>query len=157
MLLWRVSTHAAFDGEGTRRFGGRWNSPGTAIAYTSGVLALAVLELLAHASPRRIPTELVAHYADLPDDLPVPAIAAADLPTNWRDHPAPLALRELGDRWARERSSVALAVPAAVLAISPELIALERNFLLNPSHPDFARIHVQRERFPVDPRLWRFG
>ena len=38
----------AFDGEGARLHGGRWNSPGTRVAYASDSIALAALEVLAH-------------------------------------------------------------------------------------------------------------
>jgi RES domain-containing protein len=52
MQLWRlVKTRyaaAAFDGEGARVNGGRWNSPGTRVAYASANSALAVLEVLVH-------------------------------------------------------------------------------------------------------------
>ena len=41
----------AFDGEGAWRFGGRWNSPGIRIVYTSGTKALAALESLVHLNP----------------------------------------------------------------------------------------------------------
>ncbi len=41
----RVST-AAFDGEGARLFGGRWNSPGVPAVYASESRALALLEVL---------------------------------------------------------------------------------------------------------------
>ena len=38
----------AFDGEGARRYGGRWNSKGTSIVYAASSLALAALEMLVH-------------------------------------------------------------------------------------------------------------
>ena len=52
ITAWRLvkSRHAraAFDGEGARLYGGRWNSPGTRVAYASDSVALAALEVLAH-------------------------------------------------------------------------------------------------------------
>jgi RES domain-containing protein len=49
---WRIvkprHTATAFTGEGSRRFGGRWNSKGTAVVYTAGSAALAALEVLVH-------------------------------------------------------------------------------------------------------------
>ena len=40
----------AFDGAGAgaKTYGGRWNSPGVAMLYTSDSVALATLELLVH-------------------------------------------------------------------------------------------------------------
>src|SRR5262245_29579658 len=52
LTAWRIvkARHAAnaFDGEGARLEGGRWNSPGTPTVYTSQSAALAALELLVH-------------------------------------------------------------------------------------------------------------
>lgn len=39
---------ADFDGEGSFRFGGRWNSRGIRMNYVAGSLALAALEMLVH-------------------------------------------------------------------------------------------------------------
>jgi RES domain-containing protein len=49
MLVYRIAraAYSALDGEGARRSGGRWNSPGTPVVYTAGSRALAVLEVLA--------------------------------------------------------------------------------------------------------------
>src|ERR1017187_3519149 len=56
---WRISKlryadppAAAFDGEGSRRRGGRWTPPGTRVAYASSSLALATLEYFV-SGPRR--------------------------------------------------------------------------------------------------------
>jgi len=52
------------------------------------------------------------------------------------------------DRVARG-TSVALSVPSA-------LVPSEHNYLLNPAHPDFARVRVGgARRFSFDPRLRR--
>src|ERR1700736_5127134 len=52
LRAWRIvkARHAAtaFDGEGARLLGGRWNSPGTRMIYTSATGALAALEMLGH-------------------------------------------------------------------------------------------------------------
>src|ERR1035441_7147716 len=60
---WRITkrkhARSAFTGEGARLYGGRWNSPGTAIIYTAESQSLAVLEILVHLdSP-----ELLKKYA----------------------------------------------------------------------------------------------
>jgi RES domain-containing protein len=52
LTAWRICKRKhyrhAFNGEGARFFGGRWNNPGTAIVYVAGSQALAALEMLAH-------------------------------------------------------------------------------------------------------------
>ena len=42
--------YARLDGEGARRAGGRWNSPGRTVVYMAESVALAVLENLVHMS-----------------------------------------------------------------------------------------------------------
>jgi RES domain-containing protein len=54
---------------------------------------------------------------------------------------------ELGDQWVRAARSVVLAVPSAILPG-------ERNFLLNPTHPDFGKLRRHRPvDFAFDDRL----
>ena len=38
----------AFDGEGARLHGGRWNNPGARVVYCAGSVSLATLEMLVH-------------------------------------------------------------------------------------------------------------
>ena len=40
--------HPSYDGEGSRRAGGRWNSKGTRVIYMSENRSLCVLEVLVH-------------------------------------------------------------------------------------------------------------
>lgn len=52
LRAWRIlkAKHAdqAFTGEGARLHGGRWNTEGAAVIYTSATISLAVLEILVH-------------------------------------------------------------------------------------------------------------
>lgn len=147
MILWRLTApeHApGLDGEGARLWGGRWNSPGTAVVYTAGSLALALLETWVHlppamrrrgALPPRVSVEI-----ELPDSI---SMETAEMP-DWSDTQA---LRRFGDEWARSRRSCALSVPSAV-------IPPERNVILNPVHPDMRLVEVRATvPFTFDPRM----
>lgn len=149
MKVWRLCKrrHAAFDGEGARLAGGRWNPRGGAVVYASESLSLAALELLVHCPPALLPVDLVAIAAEIPDTVRVRRIEEATLPRGWRRHPAPEALGRLGAEWLGKRDTVALSVPSAV-------VPSERNVLLNPAHPDFRKVRVGApEAFSLDPRL----
>lgn len=137
---------AAFNGEGARRYGGRFNGVGTALVYTSGSLALAELEILVNLPTERLLSSYVAfriHFeADLIEELP-----AERLPANWRQDPAPRSVKNIGDEWVQSGRSVVLRVPSAV-------VPSEFNYLIDPAHPDFSRLEISPPFDPqVDPRL----
>lgn len=150
VVAWRIfkPRHAstAFTGEGARLYGGRWNSKGVPLVYAAGSQSLAALELLVHlASAELLGSFQVAAVAF--DEQLVERLDPSRLPTNWRQDPAPLTLRDFGDEWARKSRSAALRVPSA-------LVPDEFNYLLNPAHPDFSAIVVGRAvPFRFDPRL----
>src|SRR3954447_22401013 len=161
--VWRPASarygDRACDGEGARLYGGRWNHPDTAVVYCSATLSLAALEYFVHVEPDLAPPSLVAVAADLPagldvetlevEALEVEALEVEALPANWRTYPAPEKLRDLGSGWVRSGRTAVLLVPSSV-------IPHEMNVLLNPAHPDFAKIHVRAaEPFSFDPRLWK--
>lgn len=136
----------AFSGEGARLFGGRWNSPGVAVVYLSSTLSLAALETLVHAGRRGFEWEWIAFEAAIPEDA-ILELRDEDLPPDWRATPVSEGARSIGDAWVAEAASAALSVPSAI-------VPLERNFLLDPSHPDFARIEIgEPQRFRFDARL----
>ena len=135
------------DGEGARLSGGRWNRPGTAVVYASATVSLAVLELFVHTDTDLLPEDLVLVRVEIPDDCPAHMIAEGDLPRDWRGYPAPEVLQEMGTAWAAQGRTLVLSVPSAV-------IPQERNYLINPQHPDFDRISIGvPEAFRFDPRL----
>lgn len=149
--LWRLTTrrHAAraFDGEGARLYGGRFNHSGVSVVYCASHLSLAVLELLVHVDPDLLPDRLVAIPATVPPALEILHLPARRLPRNWRAYPAPAELKDLGGAWLRSAASPLLAVPSAV--VPPEL-----NVLVNPAHPDAGRLAIgPPEPFVFDPRL----
>lgn len=151
MRVWRIAPRlrSAFDGEGARRTGGRWNEKGIPAIYTSATLALAALEYFVNVAPDNAPADLLACPAEIPDRLTIKAIRARDLPRSWRNYPAPEQLPLLGSRWAQSLETAVLAVPSAV-------VPQETNYVLNPRHPDFLEIAVgEPEPFSFDPRMWK--
>lgn len=151
-LAWRITKarHAdrAYDGEGARRIGGRWNSKGVAMVYASASASLALLEVLVHLEDESLLPAYTLISAGLDEDR-IERLDEAALPPGWRSSPAPPELREIGDDWATSLRSVALAVPSAV-------VPWETNLLLNPSHPRFAELRIDApRRFELDPRLRR--
>ena len=136
----------AFSGEGARLYGGRWNSPGHPVVYTASSRSLAVLEMLVHLDGPQLLSSYFLYEAAFPESL-VTELAAADLPSDWRDGPAPRHAQTMGDNWLRGGSSTVLRVPSVLI---PE----ESNYLLNPNHPDFKSIRISApQKFGFDPRL----
>jgi RES domain-containing protein len=149
--VWRIvaAGHQRFDGEGTRRFGSRWVPKGVPAIYTSATLSLAALELFVHTDPDLPPADLLAMWADIPDELPIDEITPSRLPTRWREIPAPAALQELGRSWIVEGKAMMLSVPSVV-------VPTERNYIINPAHEGFHRIQVGPvDAFGFDPRMWK--
>ena len=137
--------YARLDGEGARLAGGRWNSPGRAVVYMAESVALAVLENLVHMSRQDFPIGYVCVAAVLPDGLNI----ATERDLRLRADPRELTSQELGDWWIDSKASAVLEVPSAV-------VADEHNYLLNPAHPDFARIVADPPAlFHFDARLFR--
>jgi hypothetical protein len=51
--------YAGLNGEGARRYGGRFNPPGVPAVYTSQSIALALLEILVHIDKSEVPADYV--------------------------------------------------------------------------------------------------
>ena len=137
---WRLcrAPFATLDGEGARRFGGRWNSPGRPVVYFGDHPALALVEVLVHLDlpPEDLPDDYVMLRAELPDDPPPlePMLDAGHA-------------RETGDRWLAQRATPVLRVASIVV---PQAF----NLLLDPLHPAARRARViASEPFGFDPRL----
>ena len=150
VVAWRVVAQkyaaSAFDGEGARRQGARFNSPGTAVVYASDTLALAVLEVAVHLPSYRALRGRVSFRVEVPADL-VETVAEAALPADWRSTPPSRSTQTFGDAWARDARSAALLLPSV-------LLPHHTNIVLNPGHPEFDRVAIgDPEPVPIDLRL----
>jgi RES domain-containing protein len=150
-VLRAAHARTPFDGEGAYRYGGRWSSPGTRLAYASEHQSLAMLEYFVHLDPEDSPADLVLATAEIPKEVTRKRVTVDELPANWRETPAPPELAQIGDDFVKKAESCALLVPSA-LAVS------ENNWLINPQHPEFAKI-VQRSPEPLryDARMFGRG
>jgi RES domain-containing protein len=128
-------------------YGGRWNSAGKPVVYTSATLSLASLEVLVHVTEEDWPDDLCAVPAEVAPDMKIQEVKREQLPSGWRRFPAPVTLRRFGDNWLESGETAVLAVPSAVIPI-------EKNYLLNPSHPEMKQIKIGAlQRFGFDLRL----
>jgi RES domain-containing protein len=136
--------YASLDGQGARRVGGRWNSPGRPVVYMAESAALAVLENLVHMSRQDYPTGYVVVAATVPDHVRiVEHVRYVD--SNSFDAASE---RRTGDRWLQSGESAVLRVPSAV-------VAGNWNYLINPQHLDFAQISIEPSMpFQFDERLF---
>jgi RES domain-containing protein len=149
MRVWRIArqVYDPLSGEGARRLGGRWSSPGRPVVYAAGHLSLAVVEVLVHTDPDLIPDDLAVFQIDVPDTAGTDVVRVDDLPADWARRPNPLVCRQVGDAWLARGESLVLGVPSAVV---PE----ELNYLINPAHPAASDVRVIAQRpFAFDPRL----
>ncbi len=127
----------AFTGEGSRRFGGRWNHKGVAVVYLSDTLSLAALEQLIHLGREGLHIPFVYSTIEIPDHVSVKVIEFGALPENWRREPPPGSTKNLGTQWAKSKTSALLRVPAVILPIG-------FNYIANITHPEFRRHQNQR-------------
>ncbi len=154
LTAWRLvkSRHAAgaFDGEGARLHGGRWNSPGSRVAYASDSIALAALEVLVHLQSTAVLQAYSLVSVSFPDRS-VEVMEASLLSSRWRRFPSPPENQAIGDQWVGRGESLILRVPSAIIPAAA-------NYLINPLHIEFRRVVIGRpERFAFDPRLLTGG
>lgn len=125
----------------------RWNSNGHFMLYTASTRALACLENMVHRRSIGADDLFRVTLIEKPDDLKVEKIDKENLPGNWQEYINYASCQALGDAWLKENETAILQVPSAI-------ITEEYNYLINPQHPDFARIKVHSiEKFTFDERL----
>jgi RES domain-containing protein len=87
LTSWRITQRShwrtAFNGDGARIYGGRWNSVGTAVIYTAGSQALAVLEMLAHMDSPELLKRYVLFEVQFGEAL-VKELTKSMLPRSWK-------------------------------------------------------------------------
>ncbi len=147
--LWRISNHSDLVGLGGERADGRWHTaaPGKRIVYLSEHPAVALLESLANlkGNPALFPDKYQLLQIEVPAELYRKVKPLLD------DKGRALTQtqsRQAGDQWLRSKTSALVAVPSIP---SPH----STNILLNPLHPDAAKLHITgSERLQYDKRLF---
>ncbi len=135
-------------GEGARIAGGRWNSPGIPVLYTTESRALCTLEIAVHTPLKIVPQDYMMICIDVPSNAIKQQISVKDLPTNWKFFPEIKHTQIIGDQFFLEGKHLALKVPSAI-------VAGDYNILINPLHADFKQVKVLTfEPFEFDQRLF---
>src|ERR1035438_743781 len=101
---WRIvlddQAATAFDGEGARLCGGRWNSAGVPMVYASEHQSLAALEIRVHIDKTKM-RRLYKCFAFQFDEQLMEVFRVGALPKDWMQEPPPPALQQLGDNWVK--------------------------------------------------------
>ena len=114
-------------------------------------ISLAVLENLVHMSRGDFPEGFVVVAATIPFEFSSWSDLKPEIASQLRSYEMELIedQRTWGDVWIASRAAAVLEVPSMV-------VPGESNFLMNPNHPDFAKIIVDPPvPFAFDPRLFR--
>jgi len=131
-------------GIGAYRFGGRWNSAGNSMLYTSSRRSLAMLEILVHWQRPTPPPDYVVVVLFVPDTL-----ASTHIPYTSHDWQMEQQWsKDTGDSWLNEKKTLLMRVPSVI-------VPSEWNYLINADHPDAKSIKVIHiEPFQFDNRLF---
>lgn len=135
MEVFRLSqTQFSMDlsGQGAKLYGGRWNSIGTPMLYTSSHISLCALELACNSGGLIGLKNLALTCITISNKAIIEKLDLKDLPKNWNTYPSSNANKIQGDQFLRSTPAIALAVPSVLV---PE----EFNYLINPLHPSFEK------------------
>ncbi len=151
MIVYRLSKSKYcrdLSGKGAETSGGRWNSKGVAMLYTSASRALATTEIAVHTSLGLVPTDYVMVTIEIPDGVSEESVNEPGLSPDWRSFPHPHFTQEIGDQFVKENNFLVLKVPSAI-------VQGDFNYLINPKHPEFSTVNILKtESFSFDERLF---
>jgi RES domain-containing protein len=116
-------------GTGAFRFGGRWNSKGTYLLYTSENSSLALLENLVHQDESELPPKLFITQLEIKRANLIYTLPDTEYPSNWLQLEN-IQNKLLGDQLMSERKYLGIKVRSAINQA-------EYNYLLNPLFPKF--------------------
>lgn len=143
MELFRITQEKfAMDlsGNGSRLYGGRWNSEGVFALYASSSRSLALLETLAHVPAKMLQSKayiLISLY--IPDVEEMQKVAVDRLAQGWDTIATPFYTRAIGDTFLRSGEKILLEVPSVIM---PE----EKNYVLNPLNKGMKKVKIVHQR-----------
>ncbi len=151
MIVYRLSKKkyaADLSGRGAEKAGGRWNSKGLPMVYTSESRALCTTEIAVHSPLGNIPTDYYLTTIEIPAASSL-EIKQGDLPKDWKAIPHSNSTQLIGDTFLSENKFLVLKVPSVV-------VQGDFNYLLNPAHKLFVKVKITKtELFEFDERLFK--
>lgn len=150
MIVYRISKCKYIkdlSGYGAYREGGRWNSAGQYVIYSSQSIALSMLEVLVHFQAHFGPINFCLLTLAIEDSM-IETFDKKNLPIGWNQYAYIKATQNIGDKFLQSNKKISLQVPSGI-------IEQESNFLLNPRHPQFnqkVKI-VSVQEIKIDKRL----
>lgn len=151
MIVYRLSRKQYcndLSGKGAELAGGRWNSKGTAVLYTSESIALCTVEIAVHMPLGIVPKDYHLVTIELPDDAPIGEVHEKDLAPAWKSFPHSSVTQQVGDDYVKDGLDLILKVPSATVQGT-------FNYLVNPRHPAFNKVRILKtEPFVFDKRLF---
>jgi len=154
MILYRLSKgehHLDLSGKGAEIYGGRWNSKGVAMLYTSQSRALAFAEASIHIPVGIVPKNYFLISISIPDTSGIFKLTETDMPADWRSYPHSNSTQMIGDQFIADSKFLIMQVPSAV-------VPGDYNFLINPNHSQIKNVTiVSVEPFEFDSRFIERG
>ena len=152
MIVFRLSkaTYALdLSGKGAEKTGGRWNSKGVPMVYTSSSRALCTAEIAVHLPLGLVPGGYNLTTLEIPERLGFEQPDLNLLASGWKSFPYIRVTQQVGDTFIKNKKSLVMRVPSAV-------VQGDYNFLINPIHAGITEILVVKtELFIFDERLFR--
>lgn len=153
-IVYRIQTdsnrNSILDGVGAQLRGGRWNVRGRPLVYTSTTPELCFLDYMVHldGTPLTDLPPLILCTISIPDNA-VQSLDVTQLPAGWNNpHITPTALARFMDQQFRHFQTLCIAIPSAVVPLSPS-----RHVLIDPLHSLRSQCSVLSiDPYFIDPR-----
>ncbi|MGI8598118.1 MAG: RES family NAD+ phosphorylase [Chitinophagaceae bacterium] len=150
MIVYRLSRgkyHLDLSGKGAELYGGRWNSKGVAMLYTSQSRALAFAEVAIHIPVSIVPKDYFLISINTSEKASILKLAEKDMPADWRSNPHSNSTQKIGDQFIVESKYLIFQVPSAI-------VPGDFNFLINPNHSLIKEVTIKYvEPFEFDNRF----
>lgn len=151
MMVYRLSRGKYkydLSGKGAEMAGGRWNSKGVDMLYTSESIALCAVEIAVHMPLGIVPADYYLIKIQLPDEVAMKEHPLENLPADWNSFPHASMTQEIGDTFVMENEYLIMKVPSATVQGT-------FNYLINPRHKNFAKVTlIDAVPFAFDKRLF---
>src|SRR5437763_13287888 len=151
MIVYRL-TRAKYkkdlSGKGSAKSGGRWNSKGIPVVYTSESRALCTAESAVHIGLGNVPDDYYLVTIEIKDDASKKEVKQIELPRDWKSFPHPDSTQQIGDEFIIENKFLILKVPSVV-------VPGDFNYLINPNHLERKKVKILKtEHFTFDKRMF---